>query len=129
MKKILKILGAAALLFLFYYGYTTYPKLDLISGFSAKSVASGHFIDNRSLEIIESGDNDIDLIDLAKNTINDTEHFATASVYGLKERKAIYREGLGATLINDDFDASKPYCVLCASSAITTMFLRSESCS
>jgi hypothetical protein len=28
--------------------------------------------------------------------------FATAS--GLKERKAIYREGLGATLISDDFD-------------------------
>jgi hypothetical protein len=33
-----------------------------------------------------------------------------ASVYGLKERK-FYREGLGATLINDDFDVSKPYLV------------------
>jgi hypothetical protein len=27
------------------------------------------------------------------------------------KRKAIYREGLGATLINDDFDVSKPYLV------------------
>ena len=109
MKKTFKVLAIVALLFLVYTGYITYPKLDLISGFSAKSVASGHFIDHRSLKIIENGDNDIDLIDWAKNTIYDTEDFATASVYGLKERKAIYREGLGATLINDDFDVSKPF--------------------
>ncbi len=111
MKKILKFLGIATLAFMLFYGYTTYPKLDLISGFSAKSVASGHFIDNRTLNSIETGDNDIDLIDLAKNTINENGKFAAASVYGLKERKAIYREGLGATLINDDFDVTKPYLV------------------
>lgn len=109
MKKILKVLGVCLLLFLVYFGYTVYPKLDLIAGFSAKSVASGHFIDNRSLEMIEKGDNDIKLIDLAKNNIDDLNEFASASVYGLKKRKAIYREGLGATLINDDFDVSKPY--------------------
>jgi hypothetical protein len=48
--------------------------------------------------VIEQGDNDIDMIDLATNKINETQKFATASVYGLKG-KAIYREGLGATLI------------------------------
>ena len=109
MKKIFKILGIAVLLFAIYFGYVTYPKLDLISGFSAKSMASGHFIDNRTQDIIEQNDNDIPKIDWANNTIDNTEKFATASVYGLKERKAIYREGLGATLINDDFDVSKPY--------------------
>ena len=109
MKKIFKIFGFAALLFAVYFGYITYPKLDLISGFSAKSMASGHFIDNRSQDIIEKNDNDIPKINWAKNTIDDTAKFATASVFGLKERKAIYREGLGATLINDDFDVSKPY--------------------
>jgi hypothetical protein len=46
------------------------------------------------------------MIDLAK-TPSMLEKYASASVYGLKERKAIYREGLGATLINDDFDVSK----------------------
>ena len=95
--------------FVIYYGFTTYPKLDLISGFSAKSIASGHFIDHRSQEMIEKGDNDIPMIDLAKNKIDDIGKFATASVYGLKERKAIYREGLGATLINDNFDVTKRY--------------------
>ncbi|WP_163409179.1 serine hydrolase domain-containing protein [Flavobacterium ajazii] len=109
MKKILKLLGVLLLLILLYFGFTTYPKLDLISGFSAKSIASGHFLDNRSKELIEKTDNDINLIDLATNTIDDAGKFATSSVYGLKERKAIYREGLGAILINDDFDVSKPY--------------------
>lgn len=109
MKKFFKFVGFAFFIGIFYFGFTTYPKLDLISGFSAKSMASGHFIDNRSQEMIEKGDNDINMIDLARNKIEDMGKFAAASVYGLKERKAIYREGLGATLISDDFDVSKPY--------------------
>ena len=111
MKKFFKAAGIAVIAALLYLSFTTYPKLNLISGFSAKSIASGHFIDNRSREMIEKGDNDINLIDLAKNTIDESGKFATASVHGLKERKAIYREGLGATLIDDDFDETKPYLV------------------
>jgi len=109
MKKIIRLLALVLLIVVFYFGFTTYPKLELISGFSAKSIASGHFLDNRSKELIEKGDNDIPLMDLATNTIDEAGKFATSSVYGLKERKAIYREGLGATLIDDDFDISKPY--------------------
>lgn len=109
MKKFLKILLVLLIFAFLYFGFTTYPKLDLISGFSAKSVASGHFIDNRSVDLIEKTDNDIKMIDLAENSIDENGKFATATVYGLKERKAIYREGLGATLINGDFDVSKPY--------------------
>lgn len=91
--------------------YSNYPKLDLISGFSAKSVASCHFIDNRPLTVIEKGDNDIELVDLANNKIFESKKMAEASVYGLKTRKAIYRDGLGAVLINDDYDATQPYIV------------------
>lgn len=109
MKKLFKVLGLAVFILIFYLGFTTYPKLDLISGFSAKSIASGHFIDNRSQEMIEKGDNDIDMIDLATNNISENGSFASASVYGLKERKAIYRKGLGATLVGSDFDETKPY--------------------
>jgi CubicO group peptidase (beta-lactamase class C family) len=109
MKNFLKISAVGVLIAILFYGYTTYPKLDLISGFSAKSVASCRFIDGRSLDLIEKNDNDISMITLAKNEIDLSEKSATASVYGLKVRKAIYREGLGATLVNDDFDVSKPY--------------------
>jgi len=55
MKKIILFLGISLLSFIVSYGVMTYPKLDLISGFSAKSVASAHFIDNRPQEIIEKG--------------------------------------------------------------------------
>ena len=109
MKKFLKIFGVLLLIVAVYLRIAIYPQLDLISGFSAKSVASGHFIDGRSLATIQHGDNDIPKVDWAKNSINDEDFYVTSSVYGLKERKAIYRDGLGATLIDDDFDISKPY--------------------
>lgn len=111
MKKFIKYFGLLILLVVFYIGATTYPKLDILSGFAAKSVASGHFIDRRPLEVIQQGDNDIDLVRLASIEINKESKFATASVYGLKKRKAIYREGLGATLVTNDFDETKPYLV------------------
>jgi CubicO group peptidase (beta-lactamase class C family) len=109
MKKFFKYFGFTLLLIFGYVVFTNYPKLDLISGFAAKSVASGHFLDNRSVEMIEKSDNDIKLVNLATNKVDDNGKFAIASVYGLKKRKAMYREGLGATLITDDFDISKPY--------------------
>ncbi len=109
MKKIFRLLAIVLLLFLIYFGFTTYPKLDLISGFSAKSMASGHFIDDRSQTMIENGDNDIPMIGLATNKIDEKAQWVVASVFGLKARKAIYREGLGATLINNSFDVNAPY--------------------
>ena len=109
MKKFLKVFAVLLLIALVYLRLEIYPQLDIITGFSAKSVASGHFIDGRTLETIQQGDNDIDKVDWATNTIDENEKSVLSKVYGLKERKAIYREGLGATLINDDFDITKPY--------------------
>jgi len=109
MKKFLKIFAIVLIAVLVYLRISIYPQLDLISGFSAKSVASGHFLDHRSIQTIEQGDNDIDKVNWATNTIDEAGKFAISSVHGLKERKAIYREGLGVTLINDDFDVTKPY--------------------
>jgi len=109
MKKFLKVFAVLLLIVLVYLRLEIYPQLDIITGFSAKSVASGHFIDGRTLETIQQGDNDIDKVDWATNTIDENEKSVLSKVYGLKARKAIYREGLGATLINDDFDVTKPY--------------------
>jgi len=97
------IVGIAAVVII------NYPKLALISGFAAKSVASAHFMDGRSVAAIEAGDNDIPLVTLATNKIDEAEKFATASVFGLKTRKAVFREGLGAVLIDEDFDVNAKY--------------------
>jgi hypothetical protein len=82
---------------------------DLISGFSAKSMASGHFIDNRSQEIIEKGTM-ISIWFLPKHhsSMGKILHQLRFMVW---KNEKVYREGLGATLINDDFDVSKPYLV------------------
>lgn len=111
MKKFLKYFGFGVLIFIIYFVITSYPKLDLISGFASKSVASAHFIDNRPLNLIEKTDNDIPLVKKASNRIDDKNLWATSSVFGLKERKAIYRKGLGCTLIDDTFDVNAPYLV------------------
>jgi hypothetical protein len=68
-----------------------YPKLELISGFRRML---GHFMDNRTQELIENGDNDIDMIDLATNTIVESGNFATASVW-FKGTKSDLSRGLG----------------------------------
>jgi hypothetical protein len=47
------------------------------------------------------------MIDLATNTIVESGNFA--SVYGLKGTKSDLSRGLGATLIDSDFDETKPY--------------------
>lgn len=109
MKKYFKVGIFILFFFVGYFAFTNYLKLELISGFSAKSVASGYFIAHRSLEIIEENDNNFDVITWATNEVDESGKFATASVLGLKKRKAIYREGLGATLIDEDFDVTKPY--------------------
>lgn len=109
MQKYYKIAVFLFLLLLGYFVFRNSQKLELISGFSAKNIASAHFIDNRSLEDIEKTDNNFDIIYWAANQINETGKYATSTVFGFKKRKAIYRQGLGAILINEEFDISKPY--------------------
>jgi CubicO group peptidase (beta-lactamase class C family) len=81
-----------------------YPRLNIISGYSAKNMSSSVFLAGRSLKMTDSQDNNFSPIDIAKDEVDYNNKFATASVYGFMERKAIYKEGLGSILMNDDFD-------------------------
>tara|TARA_R110001632_G_scaffold102272_4_gene210414 strand:- start:50982 stop:52307 length:1326 start_codon:yes stop_codon:yes gene_type:complete len=84
-----------------------YPKLNIISGFSAKSTSSSVFLANRTLTFTDSTDNNFSPINIASDKLNFNESYATASTLGLLTRKAIYREGLGSVLITKDFDVNK----------------------
>nr|WP_298789660.1 serine hydrolase [uncultured Allomuricauda sp.] len=88
--------------------YLNYPKLAIISGYASKNMASGVFVANRTSASLTENDNNIPLIKLAETELNNDRKWASASVYGLMRRKAIYREGLGTVLVNDDFDENKP---------------------
>ncbi|NVK51905.1 MAG: serine hydrolase [Flavobacteriaceae bacterium] len=87
--------------------YLNYPKLNIIAGYSAKNMSSSVFLANRNLAFTDSTDNNFSPINLASDKINTDEKSATASVFGLLTRKAIYREGVGSVLITDDFDITK----------------------
>ena len=56
-----------------------YPRLNIITGFSAKSVCSCTFEAERDLASIEGGDNDFDPVFYAKNVI-DFEEYAAKNI-------------------------------------------------
>ncbi|MFD2563484.1 serine hydrolase domain-containing protein [Aquimarina rubra] len=89
--------------------FWNYPKLTIVSGYSAKNMASSVFIGNRTVEFTDAQDNNFAPIHLAEDEVNMNEKSAVASVFGLNERKALYREGLGSVLINDEFDEKASY--------------------
>ena len=111
MKKFIKYFLLFLLLGLAYIVYTNYPRLNIITGYASKSNASVVFLADRTAESVEEEDNNFSPINAASSEINQVEKSATAKLYGLKSRTAIYREGLGAVLINDDFDKDAPYLV------------------
>ncbi len=77
-----------------------YPKLNIIAGYAAKNMASQTYIAERAAASVSSHDNNVPLIKLAKTLVNKDDHSVAASVYGLMERKAICRDGLGCVLVN-----------------------------
>lgn len=103
MKK-LKWVLALALVAIVLLGYFNYPKLNLISGYASKNMASNVFVAERAAVDINLVDHEMPMINLAQSEVAEKEAFATASVYGLMKRKAAYKEGLGAVLTNDEYD-------------------------
>ncbi len=67
-------------------------------------MCSSVFLAHRSVEFTDTYDNNFDPVHLAEDQVDMKQKTASASLFGLKERKAIYREGLGSVLVDDDFD-------------------------
>lgn len=107
MKKSKKVLGYTSIGLLVVVVVTVflnYPKLTILTGYSAKHMCSSVFMANRSVEFTDTKDNNFSPVHLADDVINREERSAVASVFGLKERKAIYRDGVGSVLINGSYD-------------------------
>ena len=83
-----------------------YPKLNIIAGYSAKSINSSMFLANRTVAFTDSTDNNFSPINLGTDKVDTASKISTTSVFGLLTRKAFYREGLGSVLIDGDFDTS-----------------------
>ncbi len=106
----MKLLKRVLLLLVLIIGvviYLNYPKLNIISGYAAKNMASGVFVAERSAASMNQFDNNAPLIELASTEVDENEQSASSTVYGLMERTAVYRDGLGTVLINDEYDPAK----------------------
>ena len=103
MKKIVKFGVIPLLIITIGLMVYNYPRLNIITGFAAKSVCSCTFEAGRDLASIEGGDNDINPVYYAKNVVNEEEKSVTSTVFGLKKRKAIYKQGVGCVLLPEDY--------------------------
>ena len=104
MRKFFRVLSVILVIALVWVIAVNYPRLDILTGFASKNVASGMFLAGRSQESIEEGDNGFSPVNLSSNKVNAQEKSVSSSVFGLKKRTAVYVEGLGAILINKDYE-------------------------
>ena len=109
MKKVLKYFLILVFISSLIFGYLYYPALNIVTGYSSKNMASGIFLAKRDQQSMMDDDNGFIPINLAKYEINQTEKSVTSSIFGLMKRKAVFKDGLGATLINEGHGNNKVY--------------------
>lgn len=80
------------------YAWTNFP---VITGFDAKQVCTCVFVSGRSTADIDTTEMGEYPFNLAGYEVNYEDSSVTASVWGMATSKAIYRKGIGCTLIND----------------------------
>jgi CubicO group peptidase (beta-lactamase class C family) len=97
--KIFKFFLLIVILFTGIYMYLEYPRLNIISGFGAKSMCSCLFEADRSKELTETTDNNFPPINIAKYEIDTINKSVSASVFGLMKRTAVYHDDLGCQLL------------------------------
>ena len=102
MKKFLKYSLLLVVIALSYIVYSNYPRLNIATGFAAKSVCSCTFEAGRDQKSIEVDDNDIFPVNYTTNIIDERDRSVTSTIFGLKKRKAVYKEGIGCVLIPEN---------------------------
>lgn len=73
--------------------------LPIISGFGAKDLCSCVLVNGRKADDVIKQELGTGLLSVGSFSVNMSDSSATGSVFGLAKRKAIYRKGLGCTLV------------------------------
>jgi len=76
-----------------------FPRLKIITGYAAKSMCSCVFVAKREPGTVLNGDLNFSFLQYANAWANKDENTAYATIFGLAKSKAIYRKGIGCTLI------------------------------
>lgn len=102
-KTILVIISLLVLIGLAFY-FFLYPKLEIISGYNAKIMCSCQFVSGLKQERIEKEDLGFSLLWLATNEIDTLNKTVHSSVWGMQPKVAVYRKGLGCTVVRNEND-------------------------
>jgi CubicO group peptidase (beta-lactamase class C family) len=94
----LGILLMSAVGVLIYFSWISFP---LMAGYGAKVMCSAVFDAGRNEQQVRDQDLSAYMMRLADFQINYIDSSVTGSIFGFGKRKAIYRYGLGATLISE----------------------------
>ena len=94
----LLIIIAIAFSYVIYYCWVSFP---IISGYGAKNMCSAVFLAGRSEQQEREQELGFSPMTLGTFTVDYKDSSVTGSVFGFAKRKAIYRAGLGTTLINE----------------------------
>lgn len=76
------------------------PLLNIGAGYAAKHACSCHFLQGR--ELAEIREHDLNFSVLGQVSLSLEENAVHSSFFGLLPRRAVYRPGVGCTLINDE---------------------------
>lgn len=98
MKRILVLVLASVVAYGCYYLWSALP---IISGYGAKQLCSCVMLGNRAPEDVIKNELGRGFLSLGRFVINFQDSSATGSVFGFTKRKAIYRTGLGCTLLSE----------------------------
>lgn len=97
-KKLLALLLIAIVIYAISY---TWRALPIISGYGAKILCSCTMLAGRDHRDVIANELGRFPISLGKFEVDYEDSSATASVFGMARKKAIYRKGLGCTIINE----------------------------
>ena len=92
------IIILAVVSFIIYFAWGAFPG---ISGYGAKNLCSCVFLANRNEDSVKKEELSDGFLKFGKFTVNRQDSSVTGTVMGMAIRKAIYRNGVGCTLIND----------------------------
>lgn len=105
MKLVKRILLIIFLLALAYGIYYVSLALPILSGYGAKNICSCVYVGGREMQSVLDNELSASPLKYGTYSIDFTDSSATGTVFGLAKQKAIYRKGLGCTLIEEMSEA------------------------
>jgi hypothetical protein len=97
IRRVLQFVGMVLLLAFLFYCWTYFP---IMTGYVAEATCSAVFVSGRNSAEVKKQDFARFPFNLVSSRVDIRDGSVTSSILGLAKRKAIYRNGLGATLLS-----------------------------